>query len=152
LVAASLSWNAARGWQSRGAEFAPNLVLYFGSRVTLATAAPYQELREIFPDASLMGCSTGGQISACEIVEDGINAIAMRFDATAIRTAGEDTREQHISRTYGEAIGRPQPIESYSEIFVASPSGRRQFQMAGRRARLERRLQLPDGVNIRNSQ
>ena len=86
---ASLSWNAIDGWQPRSTPFAPDLVLYFGSRETLTDSARYQELRGKFPDACLMGCSTGGQICGDEIVESGVNAIAVRFDGTAIKTAIE---------------------------------------------------------------
>jgi hypothetical protein len=117
---ASLSWNAAEGWQSKGTAFAPSLVLYFGSRETLSTAGRYQELREMFPKACLMGCSTGGQISADEIVEDGISAIAMRFEATAIRTAIENTPEAGNSRICGEVIGRALASDDLAGVFVLS--------------------------------
>ena len=117
---ASLNWNAVEGWQSERAPVAPNLVLYFGSRDTLAAAARYRELREMFPDACLMGCSTGGQISADEIVEDGINAVAIRFDATTIRTAIESTPEAGKSRIYGEAIGRALASDDLAGVFVLS--------------------------------
>ncbi len=85
----SLSWSAVDGWQQQKAKLVPNLVLYFGSRETLTDAGRYRELREMFPDACLMGCSTDGQICSDEIIESGVNAIGVRFDATTIRTAIE---------------------------------------------------------------
>jgi hypothetical protein len=117
---ASLSWNAIEGWQSQRAPFAPNLVLYFGSRDALSAAARYQELRAMFPNACLMGCSTGGQICADEIIEDGINAIAIRFDATTLRSAIESTPEAGNARICGEAIGRALASDDLAGVFVLS--------------------------------
>jgi hypothetical protein len=117
---ASLSWNASDGWQPKQARLVPNLVLYFGSRETLSEAARYQELRALFPDACLMGCSTDGQICGDEIIESGINAIAIRFDATAIRTAIETVQDPGDSRIYGEAIGRALAASDLAGVFVLS--------------------------------
>jgi hypothetical protein len=117
---ASLSWNASDGWQPKKALLSPNLVLYFGSRETLADAARYLELRAMFPGACLMGCSTDGQICSDEIVESGVNAIAIRFEATAIRTAIETARNAGDSRTHGEAIGRALAADDLAGVFVLS--------------------------------
>jgi hypothetical protein len=115
----SLSWNAADGWRSQ-ANLVPHLVLYFGSRETLSDAGRYRELRQMYPDACLMGCSTGGQICGDEIIESGINAIAIRFDATTIRTAMEDAPNAGHSRIYGEAIGRALASDDLAGVFVLS--------------------------------
>jgi len=117
---ASLSWNVIDRWQSQKTQFAPNLVLYFGSRETLSDSGRYRELREMFPDACLMGCSTDGQICGDEMMESGVNAIAVRFDATTIRTAIENAPNAGHSRTYGEAIGRTLASDDLAGVFVLS--------------------------------
>jgi hypothetical protein len=117
---ASLSWSAGGGWQPKQARLAPNLVLYFGSRETLTDAARYHELRAMFPDACLMGCSTDGQICGDEIIESGVNAIAIRFDATAIRTAIETVQDAGCSRIHGETIGRALAADDLAGVFVLS--------------------------------
>jgi len=116
----SLSWNVIDRWQSQKTQFAPNLVLYFGSRETLSDSGRYRELREMFPDACLMGCSTDGQICGDEMIESGVNAIAVRFDATTIRTAIEDAPNAGHSRSYGEAIGRTLASDDLAGVFVLS--------------------------------
>jgi len=116
----SLSWNVIDLWQSQKTQFAPNLVLYFGSRETLSDSGRYRELREMFPDACLMGCSTDGQICGDEMIESGVNAIAVRFDATTIRTAIEDAPNAGHSRRYGEAIGRTLASDDLAGVFVLS--------------------------------
>src|SRR5258707_15189998 len=117
---ASLSWNAVDRWQSPKTQFAPNLVLYFGSRETLSDSERFRELREMFPDACLMGCSTDGQICGDEIIESGVNAIAVRFDATTIRTAIESVPDASRSRIHGEAIGRTLASDDLAGVFVLS--------------------------------
>jgi hypothetical protein len=117
---ASLSWNAIDGWRSQNNQFAPNLVLYFGSRETLADTGRYRELREMFPDACLMGCSTDGQICGDEIMENGVNAVAVRFDATKIRAAIESVPNAGGSRNYGQAIGRALAADDLAGVFVLS--------------------------------
>jgi hypothetical protein len=117
---ASLSWNVVDRWQSPKTQFAPNLVLYFGSRETLTDSGRYRELREMFPDACLMGCSTDGQICGDEIIESGVNAIAVRFDATTIRTAIESVPDASRSRIHGEAIGRTLASDDLAGVFVLS--------------------------------
>jgi hypothetical protein len=117
---ASLSWNVIDRWQSQKTQFAPNLVLYFGSRETLSDSGRYRELREMFPDACLMGCSTDGQICGDEMIESGVNAIAVRFDATTIRAAIENAPNAGHSRIYGEAIGRTLASDDLAGVFVLS--------------------------------
>jgi len=117
---ASLNWNATDGWQPGKIRLVPNLVLYFGGREALADGEWYRELRRMFPDACLMGCSTGGQINSDEIIDSGINAIAVRFDATAIRTVIETVHHATESRAYGEAIGRAIAADDLAGVFVLS--------------------------------
>jgi hypothetical protein len=117
---ASLSWSAIDGWQSQHNQLVPDLVLYFGGRETLTDGGRYRELREMFPDACVMGCSTGGQICSDEILESGVNAIAIRFDATTIRTAVETACNASDSRIYGEAIGRALASDDLAGVFVLS--------------------------------
>ena len=116
----SLNWNAVGGWQPRKIQLVPNLVLYFGGRQTLADGEWYRELRQMFPDACLMGCSTDGQINSDEISESGVNAIAVRFDATAVRTVIETAHDAKQSRIYGEAIGRALAADDLAGVFVLS--------------------------------
>jgi len=117
---ASLSCNVVDRWQAQKTQFAPNLVLYFGSRETLSDSERFRELREMFPDACLMGCSTDGQICGDEIIESGVNAIAVRFDATTIRTAIESVPDASRSRIHGEAIGRTLASDDLAGVFVLS--------------------------------
>lgn len=101
-----LSWRETAGWHGAAQGASANLVLYFGTRSALESGARYEELRKLFPKAHLLGCSTGGQIANQDITDDDIAAVAIRFDATALRLACETVPSSDRSRACGESIGR----------------------------------------------
>ena len=87
---AQWTWSEGNGWSGeRFTGGAANLVLYFGSRKALAEPARFDELRAIFPNAHILGCSTGGQIQNDDIVDDTITAVAIRFDKTRLKLVCE---------------------------------------------------------------
>jgi len=115
-----LSWSAAHGWRAPGANYADaDLVLYFGLRSALADGARTQELRAMFANAHIVGCSTGGQIRNDD-VDDEIAAVALRFDRTLIELACEAVPTPLHSRACGEAIGQALDADDLAGIFVLS--------------------------------
>ena len=114
-----LCWTEARGWHGADVREA-DLVLYFGTRAALASGSRYGELREMFPQAHILGCSTGGQIRNDDIGDDEIAAVALRFDATKLRLAREAAPGPEHSRNCGEAIGRALKADDLAGIFVLS--------------------------------
>ena len=63
-----ITWNAQAGWSPVKAELGKaSLVFYFGTRQMLACGKRYNELREMFPSAHILGCSTGRGISTAAI-------------------------------------------------------------------------------------
>jgi hypothetical protein len=139
-----LSWTETRGWSRRNAGIKRNgdaqihqlhngrprtgngsarktdLVLYFGTRETLANAARYDELHTMFPDGHVVGCSTGGQIHNDDISDGEISAAALSFDATAIRLAREPADAPDQSRKCGAAIGKTLAASDLAGIFILS--------------------------------
>jgi hypothetical protein len=72
-----LTWNANGSWHRRAAPPSDaNLVLYFGTSDALGTEAWYRELCTLYPNAHLVGCTSGGQIQHAAISETGIAAVA----------------------------------------------------------------------------
>src|SRR5580692_8828477 len=116
---AQLSWSESAGWAVAPGERAnADLVFFFGSRRALACGARYQELRAMFPDAHILGCSTGGQIRNQDVTDEEIAAAAIRFDATALRVACEPAPAPEHSRSCGAAIGRALDVPNLVGIFV----------------------------------
>src|SRR3954465_7774697 len=113
-----LSWSATHGWRAPGAHYTDaDLVLYFGLRSALADGARTQELRAMFANAHIVGCSTGGQIRNDD-VDGGVAAGARGFGRGRSKLACEAGRTPSLSRACGEAIGRALGAAALARIFV----------------------------------
>jgi hypothetical protein len=116
-----LTWNPQTGWTPFKAEpDKVSLVFYFGTRPMLACGKRFGELREMFPAAHILGCSTGGQINNSDISDDEIVAAAISFDATRLQLVRQDISDAQQSRDCGETIGRALQREDLAGIFVLS--------------------------------
>jgi hypothetical protein len=121
MRAQQILWNNRTGWSTAKTESAEaSLVLYFGTRQALACGARYNELRGMFPQANILGCSTGGQINNDDISDDEIVAAAISFDATSLRLCRQDISGPHQSHDCGEAIGRGLLADDLAGVFVLS--------------------------------
>src|SRR5260221_10644223 len=98
MRAQQIVWNNRAGWTAAEAKLGEaSLVLYFGTRQSLADGARYEELRGMFPKAHLMGCSTGGQINNDSINDDEIVAAAVASHRTAVGLDGRVIRRRQTS-------------------------------------------------------
>ena len=121
MQADQLTWNGVSGWNAQGViPDKANLVLYFGTRDALASGRRYDELRDMFPGAHVVGCSTGGQISNRDISDDDIAAIALSFDRTRLKLATAPATNSASSRICGETIGKALAAPDLAGIFVLS--------------------------------
>ena len=116
-----LSWSENAGWLSAPADHSnADLVFFFGTRPALACGERYRELRGMFPDARILGCSTGGQIRNEDIIDDEIAAAAIRFNATQLRVTCEPAATPEGSRACGAAIGKALAAPDLTGVFVLS--------------------------------
>jgi hypothetical protein len=116
-----LTWNVSKGWQSSGGVRSDaHLVLYFGTSDALGNEDWYRDLRTMYPEAHLVGCTSGGQIQHAGISESGIAAVAVRFAATRLRIATESVVDSSQSRAYGVALGCQLSDEDLVGVFVLS--------------------------------
>src|SRR5260370_8493481 len=121
MRAHQLSWSEGSGWRGgNGDGGSANLVLFFGARQALACGSRYRELRSMFPQAHILGCSTGGQIINDDVTDDEIAVATLQFDTTPLRIAREAAPAPECSRACGEAIGRTLAAENLAGIFVLS--------------------------------
>ena len=67
-----------------------NLVLAFGEREFLESSLPYKKLKEIYSEAQIVICSTSGQISNLNIVENKIVSTAIELEKSTIKIAEID--------------------------------------------------------------
>jgi hypothetical protein len=81
-------WTEATGWQLAGPETkssAAQLVLVFGATAVLRRVPLLAELRQLYPAARLLGCSTAGEICGTHVSDDSLVATAVQFERTKIR-------------------------------------------------------------------
>lgn len=118
-----LSWTASIGWQSTvsgSTVEAPQLVLYFGSRKSLEMDSVLQALGDRYPRASLLGCSTGGEIADEDSLDDSIVAVAIEFEHTSVKLASASIEGPDESFSVGEKLGDKLDKRDLQGVFVLS--------------------------------
>jgi len=115
-----ISWNEPAGWHPSVDRSRADLVFYFGTRRALANGSRYRELAAMFPDAHVVGCSTGGQIHGDDVTDEEITAVALQFDATKVRMISEVVTGTAQSRACGEKIGTRLLADDLSGVMVLS--------------------------------
>src|SRR4051812_19298357 len=81
-------WTAATGWQ--GGNFtarSAQLVLVFGATAVLKQRELISRIREGYPSARLLGCSTAGEICDVEVSDDSLVVTAITFEHTQLKCA-----------------------------------------------------------------
>src|SRR5919106_3099471 len=81
-------WTRSEGWSpgvpadTLGAD--AHLVLAFGSRALIRNADLIGALRQRYPSADLLGCSTAGEICGTQVTDDSLVATAVRFASSRV--------------------------------------------------------------------
>lgn len=121
MKADNLIWSSGAGWtKPREGMAGTQLVLYFGSRGIIASGDRFNELRAMFPQAALVGCSTGGQIFSGDVSDDSVVAMAMRFDNTQVAVVDQCVTDGMTSFAAGQSIGTRLAKPDLKSIFVLS--------------------------------
>jgi hypothetical protein len=111
-------WTSAQGWDSAQPVEKADLVLAFGSTGTVSQGKSWQELRDRHPGAILLGCTTGGEIHGCDVLEGSLSATAIRFDSTRLAAAEADVALGSFEA--GRKIGVELPQPGLKAVFVLS--------------------------------
>jgi hypothetical protein len=97
-------WTQARTWQPIAKMHAANLVLIFGGTEVLTTQRT-EELRKLYPNAIMLGCSTAGEIQNINVFDNSITATAIIFEDTQLKLASHCIATADDSQKTGEALG-----------------------------------------------
>jgi hypothetical protein len=121
MRSAVLSWNGTGEWTGAQDFGAPiELVIAFGARCEFEQPDWLAPLRRLAPQALILGCSTGGQIAAADVLDKGVRALALRFDRTPLRMARAIISDQNGSHAAGADIGAQLAGADLSAIFILS--------------------------------
>lgn len=116
-----LSWATGSGNEVLDLnQSAPDVIIYFGSTQSLSSDNVYEKLEQKWPDTIILGCSTGGQIFAQDVVDDGIFAVAMSFESTQVRLVSQTVSSSADSRACGVSLGEQLKAPDLSGVFVLS--------------------------------
>lgn len=116
-------WETRRAWGERKPDpgLGPaDLVLVFGNRRQLDTSGVPGFIRECFPTACVIGCSSAGEIINTRVVDDGISVTAISFDRMACRGMCETVGGVADSYGVGERIAAALLAEDLRQLFVFS--------------------------------
>ena len=86
----------------------------------LSDGERYEDLRRMFPNAHIVGCSTGGQIMACDVGDDAVAALAMAFRSTRIEIVQQRIETPSGSFDCGVNLGRSLAKPELAGVFVLS--------------------------------
>jgi hypothetical protein len=115
-------WTRSAGLQPGPAESdpSPQLALLFGSRASLTDSDSIASIGRRFPNATLLGCSTAGEILDSSIYDDTVSVTAIRFDATRIVAVSVAIANPADSRAAGATLARSFPVDGLVHLFVLS--------------------------------
>jgi hypothetical protein len=117
-------WTPADGWTAPtaggGAMRAPQLVLFFAAPDQLAPGEIHAQLKARYPQAHILGCTTGGEILGSEVHDGSIVATAVEFETASVRLAAVPVATPEASRDAGAAIGRALDAADLRCVFVLS--------------------------------
>jgi hypothetical protein len=99
---------------------AADLVLGFGAPQLLSSAAVWKKLREKWSTALIVACSTAGEISGTQVLDDSFALTAIRFDHTRVRCAEIVISEGMSSAEVGRKLAEQLLGIDLAHVFVLS--------------------------------
>ncbi len=127
------NWTSAKGWFSAQTatnnSFSPQFVLVFSSGAILKDESVIGNIKDKYPNAILIGCSTSGEISGSNVRDNSIALTAVELEKTAIK---------HVSIS----------IDDYSDSYDCGKSLVEKFDKNG----LKHVFLLSDGLNVNGSE
>ncbi|MBN1994312.1 MAG: FIST C-terminal domain-containing protein [Anaerolineae bacterium] len=116
-------WTQAKGWQpdlptSLGE--AAQLVLVFGATSILKKQEPLQKIKQAYPGAYILGCSTAGEICGTQIFDDALVATVAQFERTQLKGHQIKLSEVEDSFEAGEKLAMSLTDNGLTHVLVIS--------------------------------
>jgi hypothetical protein len=116
-----LCWTPKNGWQTQPTvEFKKNaqLILVFGSRSALENQEAFNSISQLYPAASIAGCSTSGEIQGAEILENSLVATAIVLDHSRVQLVKTNIETPDTSLRAGETLSRALESEGLKHVVI----------------------------------
>jgi hypothetical protein len=114
----SNNWKTVKAFISN--DTFPDIVLVFGSTENFKNPSLMQEVKNLYPNAILMGCTTSGEIANGFIEDDSVVCTAIKFEKSTIQTSSVKITSADDSTQVGENLIKQLPTENLKHVFVLS--------------------------------
>ncbi len=115
------NWTKEAGWTPIGVkklDAAPQIVFAFGARMLVEDQAMYQQIRDFYPGAFLILCSTAGEIQDTEVRDNSIALTAVHFEKSLVRFSETDIDGTEDSLNIGKRLAEYLPVEGLVHAMV----------------------------------
>ncbi|HTF90528.1 MAG TPA: FIST N-terminal domain-containing protein [Planctomycetota bacterium] len=119
----TLTYSGASGWSTRpfpALDSKATLVIAFGAASFSENPGPLRELRAAYPQSSIVGCSTSGEIFGTALSDDTISVAIARFDTSTLSTASASVATSDDSFAAGRSLAERLVREDLKAILVLS--------------------------------
>jgi hypothetical protein len=118
-----MRWTQGNGWEPTAPGRlgdAAQMVLLFGSTAVLKEQRHLDEIRQAYPNAHLLGCSTSGEIYETQVFDDSLVATAIQFEDTQIQGVRVKLSDGISSFEAGERLAKELDKAGLIHVFVLS--------------------------------
>lgn len=115
-ASSTASWTLLSG----AADHQPQLVIVTGYRQHIETPAIRQEIRDKYPTARVIFCSTSGEIADVTVYDQTLIATAISFDKTTLSFGLVNTADSATSAQAGKALVSQLPQEDLRHVLIFS--------------------------------
>jgi hypothetical protein len=96
------------------------LVVLFGASALIDRPGPLAEVLDAYPRATILGCSSSGEIHGTRIHDDSLTVAVARFEHTTLRQASAQIAGTGDSFAAGEALGRQLNAPDLRAVLILS--------------------------------
>lgn len=113
-------WTADGGWKTLSEGLGPEAqwVFVFGGRRKLDDPASFAQVKEMYPKAHILSCSTAGEIIGSDVTDEALSVTAMAWDKTTLRTAVRTVTRAEESYGAGKELAADLPPEGLVHAMV----------------------------------
>ncbi len=116
-------WTESAGWQTVGEGHlaaAPQLVFGFGARKLVEDHKIYQHIRDLYPGAYIVLCSTAGEILDTSVRDNSVVVTAVHFEKSVVRFTETTIESVERSLHVGKQLAEFLPVEGLVHAMVFS--------------------------------
>lgn len=97
-----------------------DLVLAFGARAALQTPGLLRSIQEACPHATVVGCSTAGEIAGASVLDNSVVLTCVKFAKTRVRTSAVQIGQSMSSAEAGAKLAHELIEDRLCHVFVLS--------------------------------